>query len=263
MSGIGKTMLARKFPSTDWFHFSADYRIGTRYLSEAMLDDIKEKAMAVDFLRDLLRSDSIYIANNMTVDNLEPLSKFVGKVGAAERGGLHADEFRRRQRLHCDAEIQSMLDVAQFIHKAHTLYGYDNFVNDSSGSICELNCPQVLEHLAEHTVIVYLAADAELEKTVVERQESNPKPLFYAPDFFDSRLAEYLQMNGLKSDQQIDPDEFVRWIFPSLIDSRRRKYEAIAEQYGYTVAAGKIETVRDDHDFVEMLCQVMDESRHS
>ena len=63
MSGVGKTHLANKLPKTSWFHFSGDYRIGTKYLEEPILDNIKRQAMQVDFLRDLLRSDSIYIAS--------------------------------------------------------------------------------------------------------------------------------------------------------------------------------------------------------
>ena len=72
MSGVGKTTLAYKLPKSRWFHYSGDYRIGTKYLAEPILDNIKRQAMQVDFLRDLLRSDSIYIASNITVDNLQP-----------------------------------------------------------------------------------------------------------------------------------------------------------------------------------------------
>ncbi len=35
ISGIGKTTLANKLPKTEWFHYSADYRIGTKYLEES------------------------------------------------------------------------------------------------------------------------------------------------------------------------------------------------------------------------------------
>ena len=52
----------------------------------------------MDFLRDLLRSDSIYIASNITVENLSPISTFLGKVGARDKGGLSTEEFKRRQR---------------------------------------------------------------------------------------------------------------------------------------------------------------------
>ncbi|HEY5700686.1 MAG TPA: ATPase, partial [Gammaproteobacteria bacterium] len=32
MSGVGKTTLANRLPKKEWFHYSGDYRIGTKYL---------------------------------------------------------------------------------------------------------------------------------------------------------------------------------------------------------------------------------------
>ena len=55
MSGVGKTYLSGLLRRHDWFHYSGDYRIGTRYLDEHILDLIKGQAMQVPFLRDLLR----------------------------------------------------------------------------------------------------------------------------------------------------------------------------------------------------------------
>src|SRR5215470_18170510 len=122
MSGVGKTTLAYKLPANKWFHYSGDYRIGTKYLSEPILDNIKRQAMQVGFLRDLLRSDSIYIASNITVHNLAPVSTFLGKIGRQDLGGLPVDEFKRRQRLHREAEIGAMRDVEAFIAKAREIY---------------------------------------------------------------------------------------------------------------------------------------------
>jgi hypothetical protein len=75
-AGVGKTRLANMLRKHNWFHY-CDYRIGTRYLDEPILDNIKKQAM-VPFLRDSLRSDSIHISNNITVDNLKPVSSFLG-----------------------------------------------------------------------------------------------------------------------------------------------------------------------------------------
>ena len=110
MSGIGKTTLANKLPKSDWFHYSGDYRIGTKYLKEPILDNIKEQSMEIDFLAELLRTDSIYISSNITVDNLLPISTFLGKIGDKTKGGLSLDEFLKRQKMHKDAEIKAMLD---------------------------------------------------------------------------------------------------------------------------------------------------------
>src|SRR5690606_35257025 len=122
MSGVGKTRLATLLRAHNWFHYSGDYRIGTRYLDEPMLDNIKGQAMQVPFLRELLRSDSIYIQNNITVDNLRPVSSFLGMLGNPEQGGLGLAEFKRRQALHRQAEIAAMRDVPEFIRKSGEIY---------------------------------------------------------------------------------------------------------------------------------------------
>ena len=112
MSGVGKTTLANKLPKSKWFHYSGDYRIGTKYLEEPILDNIKEKAMNVPFLAELLKSDSIYISSNITVDNLMPISSFLGKIGDPEKGGLSTDDFLRRQKLHMDAEMKAFISAS-------------------------------------------------------------------------------------------------------------------------------------------------------
>jgi len=59
MSGLGKTYLATMLRETgDWFHYSVDYRIGTRYMGEYIADNFKREAMKVPFLRELLMSDA-------------------------------------------------------------------------------------------------------------------------------------------------------------------------------------------------------------
>ena len=260
MSGVGKTTLANRLPKNNWFHYSGDYRIGTRYLDEPILDNIKRKAMQVDFLRDLLRSDSIYIRSNVTVDNLQPVSTFLGKVGDPARGGLTVNEFKRRQRLHHDAEVRAMKDVPDFVEKSRSIYGYDHFINDAGGSVCELEDDSVAPALADHSLILYLRADAGMEGELVERQRADPKPLYYVEPFFDARLAAYLEERGLPSPAEMDPDDFVQWVFPSLVAHRRPRYEAIARRCGYTVEARAAEGVRDEADFLELVADILEEA---
>ena len=46
MSGVGKTFIANTLRGTKkWFHYSVDYRIGTKYLGEEILDNFKKEAM--------------------------------------------------------------------------------------------------------------------------------------------------------------------------------------------------------------------------
>lgn len=253
MSGVGKTTLAYKLPQSTWFHYSGDYRIGTKYLEEPILDNIKRQAMQVDFLRDLLRSDSIYIASNITVHNLNPISTFLGKVGAATRGGLSLDEFKRRQRLHGQAEVAAMKDVADFIVKAKEIYGYDHFLNDAGGSLCELDDSGMLKVLADHTLILYLRAGDDMEQELIRRAAANPKPLYYREDFLDRELTAYLREAGERTADDVDPDKFVRWIFPRLVQHRRPRYAELARRLGYTVDARDIGGLRDEQDFLQLV----------
>ncbi len=257
MSGVGKTTLANKLPKSAWFHYSGDYRIGTKYLQEAILDNVKKEAMKVDFLRDLLCSDSIYIGSNITVHNLEPISTFLGKIGNPELGGLSLEEFRVRQRLHREAEIHAMRDVASFITKAKDIYRYAHFINDMGGSVCELDDDDVLETLAEHTLIIYIRAGKDMEDKLITRQIENSKPLYYQEDFFEGQLAEYLRQEGLKEIKDIDPDGFMQWIFPKLVAHRRPLYQAIADQYGYTVEARDAEKAQNEADFIKLICETL------
>ncbi|NNK16451.1 MAG: ATPase, partial [Sulfitobacter sp.] len=124
MSGLGKTHLSGLLrASGDWFHYSIDYRIGTRYLGELIADNAKAEAMKVPFLRDLLLSDSIYIGSNITFENLSPVATWLGKPGNPEKGGLPMAEYQRRQEAFRQGEIAALRDTGHFAERAQRLYG--------------------------------------------------------------------------------------------------------------------------------------------
>ncbi|UOG90817.1 MAG: ATPase [Candidatus Thiothrix sulfatifontis] len=250
MSGVGKTHISSMLREHDWFHYSGDYRIGTCYLDEDILDLIKEQAMKVPFLRELLRNDWIYIRNNIRVNDLGPVLSFVGKLGNPELGGVPLDAFIQRQAQYREAEIAAMRDVPEFIRKAQTIYGYSHFVNDAGGSLCELEEPSVFDLLAENTLILYIKVTTkDEEQKLIDRARSDPKPLYYRPNFLREHLAVYLQEQGLQYAAEMIPDDFTRWVFPRLFHSRLPRYEAIAHDYGYTVTSEEAAQVRDEADF--------------
>lgn len=258
MSGVGKTTLCSRLPSTDWFHYSGDYRIGTRYLDEPILDNIKREAMRVPFLADLLREDSIYICHNITISNLNPVSTFLGKIGDPTLGGIELDEFKRRQALHMEAELNAMYDVEAFLRKSWEVYGYKHFVNDAGGSLCELEDEALFEMLATRTLIVYLKASDDMLDELIARAARHPKPLYYRPDFLDSNLGDYLEERGLADSTEIEPDDFVRWIFPRLVAWRLPRYEAIARRYGVTVDAGMIQDLGTEAEVIDLIADALD-----
>lgn len=253
MSGVGKTHISAMLRKQQWYHYSGDYRIGTRYLDESILDLVKEQVMQVPFISELLRNDWIYIRNNIKISDLGPVLSFVGKLGNPELGGVPLEDFQRRQAQYRDAEIAAMLDVPAFIDKGQQIYGYPHFINDVGGSLCELDEPGVIDLLVEHTLMLYIqVTDQEEEQTLISRAQSDPKPLYYRPDFLLEQMDLYLGENGLQYAAEMDPDEFTRWVFPRLFHSRVPRYEQIAKQ-GYTVTSREVAQVRDEQDFLTLL----------
>jgi len=211
-------------------------------------------AMVRVHLRDLLCKDWIYIRNNIKVDDLGPVLSFVGKLGDPELGGVPLEDFIQRQAQYREAEIAAMRDVPAFLRKAREVYGYQHFINDVGGSLCELDDPAVIDLLVEHTLILYIkVTDQEEEQKLINRAQSAPKPLYYRPEFLQQELQNYLQEKDLDYAAQMDPDEFTCWVFPRLFHSRIPRYEAIAEPHGYTVTSREIARVKNEDDFLNLL----------
>ena len=258
MSGVGKTHLSKLLSNKDkWYHFSGDYCIGAEYLNEAILDNIKQNVKQDDWLARLLNNNSISIQNHITFDNLSSVSAFLGKVGNPEQGGLPIDEFTRRQALHRQAEVNTMLDVPKFIEKSKQ-QGFNHFINDAGGSLCELDDDKVYQTLAEHTLILYIRASKTNESALIERAQTHPKPLYYQAEFLKAQLEVYLAENGLTYAAQINPDAFVGWIFPRLLAHRIPKYEAIADKYGYTIDSEDLYQCKNADEMCELIHGALD-----
>ena len=264
MSGVGKTTLAHLLQDSSWFHYSVDYRIGTRYMGEHIVDNFKREAMRNPFLRDLLLSDSIHINSNITFENLKPLSTYLGKPGNPARGGLSFAEYQSRQNQHRDAEIRALLDVPPFIGKARDIYQYQNFVCDSGGSLCEIVDPSnaddpVLTCLSAHTLLLYIEGTPEHTRMLVERFRKSPKPMYYQPEFLDRKWAEYKSLNAIAHDDDVDPDGFAVWGFEQLLHHRIPLYRKIAENFGYVVRMRDIPAIQTEAQFIDLVSSVIEQ----
>lgn len=258
MSGVGKTHVSNMLRAAGgWFHYSIDYRIGTRYMGEHIADNFKREAMRVPLLRDLLLTDSVYIASNITFNNLAPLSTYLGKPGDPARGGIPFAEYRRRQDQHRRAEIASLLDTPHFIDRAKDLYGYDNFVCDSGGSICEVVEPdnpddEVMRTLSDNLLLVWIRGTEEHAEELVRRFRRAPKPMYYAPNFLDQKWQEYCSNNSI-SEGEVDPDDFVTWTYSQALAHRQPRYEAMARNWGITLEAAEIASVETPDDLEALI----------
>ena len=263
MSGLGKTHVSNRLrASGQWFHYSVDYRIGTRYMGEHIVDNFKREAMRNPFLAELLRSDSIYIASNITFDNLAPLSTYLGKPGDPSKGGLGFAEYMRRQDQHRVAEVSALLDTAHFIERSRDLYGYPNFVCDSGGSICEVVDPwdaadPVLTSLASHSLMVWIEDTPGHREELIARFDRAPKPMYYEPGFLREHWAEYLETEGL-AETGVDPDAFIRWMYARALAHRRPRYQAMAENWGISVKAADVAKIASASDFDNLICRTLE-----
>ncbi|MCV2870526.1 ATPase [Defluviimonas sp. WL0002] len=266
MSGLGKTHVSNMLrASGDWFHYSIDYRIGTRYMGEHIADNFKREAMKVPLLRDLLMTDSVHITSNITFNNLSPLSTYLGKPGDAARGGLPFAEYQRRQDQHRTAEIAALHDTGHFANRAHDLYGYANFVCDSGGSICEVVDPEdasdpVLTDLSQTVLMIWIRGDESHRAELIRRFDRDPKPIYYQPEFLLNAWADYLNQEDQPADR-VDPDGFLRFAYARLLDHRQPRYDAMARNWGLTVPAESVASLRTAADFASLVADALEKTR--
>ncbi len=263
MSGLGKTHLATLLRDHgDWFHYSIDYRIGTRYMGEYIADNAKAEAMKVPFLRNLLLSDSIYIGSNITFHNLTPVSSYLGKPGNPAKGGLPYAEYTRRQAQFRQAEIHALMDTGYFIERAEALYGYPHFVCDTGGSICEWVDPEnpddpVLKALSQTTLMVWIKGDEAHTAELIRRFDRAPKPMSYQAEFLDRVWNEYLSQNNV-TEEEVDPDAFIRWTYAQALAHRQPRYAAMARNWGVTVTADEVAAVRSASDVDALIAKALE-----
>ena len=263
MSGLGKTHLSKMLRgSGDWFHYSIDYRIGTRYMGEAIADNAKREAMKVPFLRDLLRSNSIYIGSNISFDDLKPMSSYLGKPGDPAKGGLPWDEYTRRQDQFQASEVAALHDTGHFIDRAQGLYGYPHFVCDTGGSICEwvdVTDPDdpIMTDLAARTLMVWIEGTDEHTEELIRRFDREPKPMSYDPVFLKATWEAYLAEFNVTPDK-VDPDDFIRWAFARALAHRQPRYRAMADRWGITVQMADVAQVHDEESFVGLIARALE-----
>ncbi len=222
MSGVGKTHFSLKLKDWGWGHHSCDVEIG----------------------KDLLDIDK-----EMQADDIDELMLYLGFLGDTAQGGKEFDDYIKHQKFYKIAEMHSLLQLKKRIRRTETEY----FVNDSTGSFCEITDPDVIDFVGDQTLIVYIQASGEEENTLLERAENTPKPIYYPPAQFPEWIATYLKNNGLTSTNDITPQDFSRWVFPILLDSRKPKYQAIADKHGITITSADLHSCETAAEFKELI----------
>jgi hypothetical protein len=265
MSGLGKTYLSNMLRgSGDWFHYSIDYRIGTRYMGEHITDSCIKAAMDHPYLREMLLQDAIYITPNVHTHDLSAVSTYLGRPGDPSNGGLPIDAYRQRQDQFRRAEIAALEDTAHFITRAESLYGYPHFVCDTGGSICEWvdgdtpNDP-LLNELSQRCLLVYLKGSEAHTQELIRRFDRAPKPMAYQPEFLEGAWHDYLEETGSAPDK-VDPDAFIRWTYARALAHRQPRYDAMAK-WGVTLTADEVADVQTAGQFEDLVARALE--RHA
>ena len=239
MSGVGKTYLSLMLDKQGWCHYSCDLEIGKRILGEEIEKTLGEP-------------------NKVTAADLSQLSRYVSRLGDIQKGALPYDEFKRRQKKYYDAECKSLGQLRQVVTHA-TRNGFTHTVNDSTGSLCEIDDAQLMDFIDENSLIVYIKASAEEEQEVLKRAQEYPKPMFFSPEKFDEWVQQYAADNKISA-EEFDPDAFSRWVFPKLFENRLPKYQAIADKYGVTIPSEAFKGVATTDDFLKVITHHLPET---
>lgn len=224
MSGAGKTHLSCLLAREGWEHYSCDVLIGSALLGPAAV----------------------------SAEDLGALSAFIGKVGDKGKDGLCLEEFKQRQKMYHDAECNALNGVVSAIEESSGC-----FVNDSTGSLCEIEDAALIDRLGQKTLFVYLRVGAAEEADILRRAQDYPKPMYFPPVRFDFWLDEFMRERGLMNAGQVDPDEFSVWVFPRLFAARLPKYQDLADTYGVTIPAARLRDIRNARDFTDIVAAAL------
>lgn len=244
MSGVGKTYLSGKLYEWGWTHYSCDLEIGTTILGDEIVETLS-------------RVHGKKVENRIKADDLSQLSEFVSRLGNVEHGALPLAEFKRRQHLYYQAECTA---TERFIAMSKA-QNNNRLVNDSTGSLCEIEDDDLHDRLGAVSLYVYIEATPEEQREVLRRAQIYPKPLFFPPSQFDAWLMQYMAERHITDDQQIEPDDFSRWVFPFLFDARLPKYQRLAERHGVTISSQAFTGISSEEQFLTIIEEHLNEAR--
>lgn len=222
MSGVGKSYFSMKLAEWGWHSYSCDVEIG---------------------------KDLLGVENELQPDDIRILMEYLGLLGDPSKGGILMKEFIKRQKFYKISEMLTLLRLYQRIDKCEE----DFFVNDSTGSLCEITDEDVIDYVGDVTKIVYIKASGEEEAELLQRAQDYPKPIYYPPEHFERWVGQYLAAQGLSDVSEMDPQGFARWVFPVLLESRKPKYQAIADKHGITITSAELKACETEAQFKELI----------
>ncbi len=230
MSGAGKTHISCQLEKWGWQNYSCDFEIASKYLKEELGSPA-----------------------NISADDISSLSDYLGKIGNPKKGGFLLDKFKKRQKAYYDAECAALDNISEEVSNSNK-----NFVNDSTGSLVEIEDDALIQKIGEQTLFVYLKTGDKEEQDVLKRAKDYPKPLFFPPEFLAEKKDKFLSEFDLNTIEDMEPDEFARWVFPLLFEARKPKYQKLADLYGVTIPSSKFMDLKSSDEFIEIIAEYLD-----
>ena len=146
--------------------------------------------------------------------------------------------------------------------RAHDIYGYENFICDSGGSICEVCDPfdpkdTLMNELSQSQLLIWIKGSTAHSDELIKRFDRAPKPMCYQPAFLLRIWQDYQNQKG-QSPNEIDPDTFVRFSYSQALAHRQPRYEAMAN-WGVTVSAQNVAKIKNTDDFNSLIAKAIAE----
>ena len=79
----------------------------------------------------------------------------------------------------------------------------------------------------------------------------------YQPAFLDRVWHEYLALFKLR-EEQVDPDDFIRWTYAQALAHRQPRYEAMAKNWGITLDADDVSNIETAEDFGMLIAHAIE-----
>ena len=254
MSGCGKTTLSQKLANEGFFHYSIDYEIAHTHLQKHICQYVIEKIKnQSDYFKELHEKFAIKLELSLTFDDLALITMFV--IPENKNGKVPLGKFLENQQFYKQAEY---LATKEFYKKAQIAFEYYNslgFVNDATGSICEvvLEDLEMLKLIREKSCLVWIKTDESHNDLLVERSKEKVKPILYNYNFLMQNLADFYKKKKFSDDFEIDKQFFIE-IFPKLLTFRKQNYERLVEKTnGLIVHANEIEKIKNLNDFLGII----------
>ncbi len=230
MSGLGKTHISNLLRADGgWFHYSVDYRIGTRYMGEHIADNFKREAMKVPLLRELLMIGFGVISAPTSPSTTSPHCRPISASPATRRrAACRGTEYLHRQEQHRDGR-----NGRHAGHRAFHPRARKNFTATTISSatppgrsarslIPTIRPIRCCRPWRTHLLMVWIEGSDAHTQELIRRFDRAPKPMCYQPGV-SGRLPgqSYLAEKSVAADK-VDPDDFVRWTYARALPTASR-----------------------------------------